>query len=69
MLNELEEVKYYQDNVYKFESKMMQYKHMRDLWIVRAFEAGNRQRDIGQVCRLSESTIKHITAKLRKDRT
>lgn len=68
MLNELDEVKRFEEQRYKYASMMTQYQHVRDLWIVHAFEAGNRQKDIGHACGLSESTIKHIIAKLRKDR-
>ena len=66
MLDELKEVKYFENARYKLESQMLQYQHMRDIWILKAFEAGNRQRDIGHVCGLSESTIKHIIAKRKK---
>ena len=63
MLDQLAEVKYFEEQRLKYETMMLQYKHMRDLWIVHAFEAGNRQRDIGHVCNLSESRVKHIIAK------
>ena len=66
MLDELAEVRFFEGERRKYESFMLQYKAMRDLWIVHAFEAGNRQRDIGHVCGLSESTVKHIIAVQKK---
>ena len=69
MLNELEEVKHYEKLRHQYQRQMLSAKLLRDLWIVNAFEVGNRQKDIGQACGLSESTIKHIIAKQGKDRS
>jgi hypothetical protein len=66
MLDQLAEVKIYEDKRREHENIAASYQNMRDLWILHAFEAGNRQRDIGHVCGKSESTIKHIIATQRK---
>jgi len=66
MLNQLSNVKLFSDRLDTFEKEVKIAKDMRDYYIVKAFEAGNRQRDIGHVCNLSASTVKHIIAKRKK---
>ena len=62
MLDELEEVKFWEGKRHFYEGKTNSTKIMRDLSISKAFGAGNRQKEIGNACGLSESTIKHIIA-------
>jgi hypothetical protein len=67
MLDELAEVKFFEDKRRINAKREQHFRFMRDLWIVNAFRASNRQRDIGNVCGLSESTIKHIIAQQKKE--
>ena len=68
MIDELAEVKHAEDRRYRYETMTLQHKQMRDIWIITAFEAGYRQKEIGSACGLSESTIKHIISAERKKR-
>lgn len=67
MLDELAEVAHFENKRHVYQGKMQCAEWQRNYHIVKAFESGNRQRDIGHVCGLSESTIKHIIAKLKKE--
>jgi hypothetical protein len=67
MLDQLADVKYYEERRKFYQTQMLLYKNMRDLKIVHAFKAGNKQPDIGHVCGLSGSTIKHIIAARKQE--
>lgn len=66
MLDELAEVKYFEDGRKAKAELEAHYKKMRNIWILNAYISGNRQCVIGNACGLSESTVKHIIAAEKK---
>ena len=68
-MNHLNTAKHFEVRRYKLESQMMGAKHLRDSYIYEAFKAGERQKHIANCLGLSESTVKHIIAKLKKQKS
>jgi DNA-binding CsgD family transcriptional regulator len=61
---QLNEARKYEDMRYEAESMMIGNIHMRNIYILAAFEAGTRQKEIDNALGLSESRVKKIIAEM-----
>jgi DNA-binding NarL/FixJ family response regulator len=64
-MNDLEQAKKYEQLNYRLQIRIECSKLMRDLYILKAFESGTRQKEIANALGLSESRVKKIIAEMR----
>lgn len=67
MLDQLAEVKYFEDQRRINSQREHHLRGMRDFSIYKAFKVGYRQKVIANATGLSESTVKHIIAQQKKE--
>jgi DNA-binding transcriptional regulator LsrR (DeoR family) len=62
---QLKQARKFENMRYASELRMIGYMHMRNIWILAAFNSGVRQKEIANQLGISESRVKKIIAEMR----